>query len=219
MRKIYHKKTFEGISEEKRNNLLDVAAREFACKGFDNANINVIAAGAGISVGSIYKYFDTKKDLFLTCVNLGIDTLEKVMNEILISNDDIFLKIEKIVRTIQSFSRSHRNLIILYNEMTSESNVELTWEAASQMESISAKVYTFLIGQAQETGAIREDVSPRFLAFFLDNLFVMLQFAYSCEYYRKRFEIYAGNEILDDDDLLLEQFMNFIQAAFKSPIN
>ncbi|NLZ28100.1 MAG: TetR/AcrR family transcriptional regulator [Firmicutes bacterium] len=219
MRKIYHKKTFEGISEEKRNNLLDVAAREFACKGFDNANINDIAAGAGISVGSIYKYFDTKKDLFLTCVNLGIDTLEKVMNEILISNDDIFVKIEKIVRTIQSFSRSHRNLTILYNEMTSESNVELTWEAASQMESISAKVYTFLIGQAQENGAIREDVSPGFLAFFLDNLFVMLQFAYSCDYYRKRFEIYAGKEILDDDELLLEQFMNFIKAAFKSPIN
>ncbi|MFY9115384.1 MAG: TetR/AcrR family transcriptional regulator [Dethiobacteria bacterium] len=217
MRKKYHKKTFEGISEEKRSKLINVAAKEFAYKGFNNANINDIAAEAGISVGSIYKYFDTKKDLFLTCVYLGIESLENVMNEVLISNDDIFVKIERIVRTIQSFSHSHRNLIILYNEMTSESNVELTWEAASRMEAISAKVYTFLIGQAQEAGIIREDISPQFFAFFLDNLFVMLQFAYSCDYYRKRFEIYAGEDILDNNDLLVEQFMNFIKAAFKAP--
>ena len=31
------------------------AIGEFANKGFDNANINVIASKAGVSVGSLYK--------------------------------------------------------------------------------------------------------------------------------------------------------------------
>ena len=37
------------------------------------------AAAAGVSVGSIYKYFSTKEDLFLTCVHFGVETLEAVL--------------------------------------------------------------------------------------------------------------------------------------------
>jgi len=88
----------------------------------------------GISVGSIYKYFDTKEDLFLTCVHFGVETLEAVLNEVIASPGDLFLKTEKIVRIIQTHSRDQKNLIILYNEMTSESNAKLTWKLAAEME-------------------------------------------------------------------------------------
>ncbi len=215
MKYKYHNGIFDRIPQEKRSKLIDVAIREFAYKGYDNANINTIASIAGISVGSVYKYFNTKKDLFLTCVHFGVETLEDVLNDVLISQDDFFIKVEKIIRIIQSYSRSHKNLIILYNEMTSESNSELTWELASKMEKISGKVYTFIIGQAQEAGIVRKDVSPKLLAFFLDNLFMMLQFSYACDYYGERFKIYAGEDILEKDDFVVEEMLKFIKAAFK----
>ena len=69
---VYHKPTFDNISEEKRKKILDVAVNEFANHGFENANINTIAKKADVSVGSLYKYFDTKADLFLTSVNYGV---------------------------------------------------------------------------------------------------------------------------------------------------
>lgn len=215
MKTTYHKETFNRIPEERRNKLIDVAVREFAHKGFNKANINTIASEAGISVGSIYKYFSTKEDLFRTCINYGLEILETVLNEVLNTQEDLFNKVEKIIRLIQSYSRSHKNLIILYNEMASESNSELTWKLASEMESISAKVYSSLIGQAQVAGMIREDISPNLFAFFLDNLFRMLQFSYACDYYRERFKIYAGEDILKKDDFVVEQFLAFIKAAFK----
>ena len=71
MKKRFHKEIFDRIPEERRKNLLETAIHEFAHHGFDNANINTIAEKAGISVGSIYKYFDTKKDLF-NCVHHGV---------------------------------------------------------------------------------------------------------------------------------------------------
>lgn len=40
------------------------AAREFARLGFDQANINVIAELAGIGKGTIYLYFENKRELF-----------------------------------------------------------------------------------------------------------------------------------------------------------
>lgn len=215
MKNIYHKETFDRIPEERRNRIIDVAIKEFAYKGFDNANINKIASDAGVSVGSIYKYFNTKDDLFLTCVHIGVTTLEKVLNDILNSNDDLFIKIEKIIRVIQSHSRSQKDLIVLYNEMTSESNSELTWKLSSEMETISANVYSSLIRQAQDNGLVNKNISAGLFAFFLDNILMMLQFSYGCEYYRERFKIYAGNDILDNDDLVVNQLLMFLKAAFK----
>lgn len=46
-----------------RLRLLDAAAAEFAHHGFDGANVNTIAAAAGFSVGTLYNYFPTKRDL------------------------------------------------------------------------------------------------------------------------------------------------------------
>ena len=48
---------------EKREALLDAAAREFAARGYEDASINRILVAAGFSKGSFYYYFDDKPDL------------------------------------------------------------------------------------------------------------------------------------------------------------
>ena len=83
------------------------------------------------------------------------------------------------------------------------------------MEALSAGVYTSLIRQAQEDKKVKQDILPGLFAFFLDNLFMMLQFSYSCSYYRERFKIYAGEDILEHDELVVEQFMKFFRAALE----
>ena len=217
MKKSYHKEIFDRIPEERRKKIIDVAVHEFANKGFDNANINTIAAEAGISVGSIYKYFNTKEDLFLTCVLFGVNTLEQVLDEVVAAPGDLLSKVEKIVQVIQVHSREQKDLIILYNEITSESNAGLTWRLAAEMEALSARVYTSLIGQARENGQIRKDISPGLFAFFLDNLFMMLQFSYACVYYRDRFKIYAGADIFERDELVAEQIVKLFKGALEKP--
>ena len=56
------------ISEEKkrsvRERLLDRAARHFAKRGYEAANINEIALAAGFAKGTIYNYFKSKDELF-----------------------------------------------------------------------------------------------------------------------------------------------------------
>ena len=91
MKNSYHKEIFDRIPQKRRNKIINVAVHEFARKGFNNANINEIAAAAGISVGSIYKYFNTKEDLFLTCVHFGVETLEAVLDEVIASPGDLFV--------------------------------------------------------------------------------------------------------------------------------
>ena len=79
MKSNFFKESFQKISEEKRQRILDAAIIEFSEHGFDSANINNIARKANISVGSLYKYFDNKEDLFLTVVHVGVETLKSVL--------------------------------------------------------------------------------------------------------------------------------------------
>src|SRR5260370_1470093 len=55
----------EQMREATRQRILGEAAREFARLGFDQANINLIAEQAGIGKGTIYLYFENKRDVFL----------------------------------------------------------------------------------------------------------------------------------------------------------
>lgn len=212
---LFHKDTFDRIPDEKRARIIEIATAEFANKGFDTANINDIAEKAGISVGSLYKYFESKENFFLTCVRLGIETLDEVLKNALESDDDILIKTERIVRLIQKHTREHKDLIRLYNEITSESNSALVKRLSRELEEISANAYASLIAQAQARGEIRADADPRLCAFFADSLFMMLQFSYACEYYQERFRIYAGDDVFDRDEAVVQQFLRFIKAALK----
>ena len=55
----------EQMREATRTRILHEAASEFARLGFDQANINTIAEQAGIGKGTIYLYFENKREVFL----------------------------------------------------------------------------------------------------------------------------------------------------------
>ncbi|TGJ98784.1 TetR/AcrR family transcriptional regulator [Leptospira langatensis] len=210
----YNRETFDKIPEEKRTRILSVAIAEFANRGFNNANTNIIAKKAGISVGSLYKYFDTKEDFFLTAVGYGIHQLEKTLEEVLNDDNDLFGKIESILRIIQKHSRENQDIVRLYNEITAEGNSDLIRGLSSELESISAKVYTSLIAEAKKSGVVGKEVDEKIFAFCIDNLFMILQFSYATEYYKERMSIYLGKD-MDDDEKIVRGILSFIRRALE----
>ncbi len=213
---LYCKPTFMNIPKEKREKILSVAVNEFAYNGFNNANINTIAKKAEVSVGSLYKYFDTKTDLFLTSVNYALQNLEIIMETIVESQEDVMIKLEKLVRVAIEFSRRNSVLIKLYNEVTSESNAEVVKKIAEHVESITSQAYKKAIIDGQVAGEIRGDIDPGMAAFFVDNLLMNIQFSYACDYYCERYKIYAGEDIFLKDEFAVENILRFIKAALKS---
>lgn len=59
---------FNKLTAEKRESILEAAAKEFATHGFEGASLNQILSNAGISKGAAYYYFDDKADLYATTV-------------------------------------------------------------------------------------------------------------------------------------------------------
>ncbi len=216
LEKKYHKDAFERADDERKKLILEIGIEEFSSKGYESANINVIAKNAGISIGLMYKYFATKEDLFITCLKYGMDILEKALYSIMVSDDKLLVKAEKLIRTICMHSKKHSNYIKMYNEISSEkSSVDRIRAIAEEIESKRSTIYITTIGQALASGDVRCDLDPRLFALFLDSLLTTLQFAFTCDYYREKFRIYTGIDVNEsDNEQIVTQLLKFVESAF-----
>ncbi len=213
MTPVFHLNTFERIALDKQRSVLDAAAQEFAERGFAAANINHIAEAAGISVGSLYKYFETKAHLYLEVVNRGLVLIEEALDPILVSDASVAQKIDAILDAIFAGARDYPVMNRLYCRFTAESDSELTRKLAARLESITAKAYNDLLSQGQRDGVITTDVDARILAFCLDNIFLTLQFSISGAYWKDRMKIYLGSDIADDERSLKRHLSLFLRQA------
>ena len=211
----HHKEAFERIPDERRERILEIATNEFSSKGYENANINIIARNAGISIGLMYKYFSTKEDLFLTCIARGMEILEHTLEDLMESRDKLLIKAEKLIRAACDLSRKNENYIRLYNELTAEKDSKRAISLAREIEGRTSRIYITAIAQALASGDVRQDLNPRLFAFFLANLLTTLQFSFTCEYYKERLKIYTGidTELLNEDEIV-NQLLKFIESAF-----
>lgn len=202
------------LTQEKMDVILETGIAEFAKYGLDRANINVIAKKAGISVGVLYKYYEDKEAFFLACLRKSLNVLDQVLQEIVAGEDKILVRAEKLIRAVLHYSRDYENYISMYSEITSGSSKKFAPLLASEIESVTANIYTTFIQRAMDDGDIRDDINPRLFAFFFDNLLTMLQFSYSCDYYKERLKVFCGDDVFDQDEKVITELLKFMESAF-----
>lgn len=203
---------FKKFDEDKLVNLLEDGIDEFALMGVDRANINTIAKKAGVSVGVIYKYYNDKDGFFLACVRHSIGLLNEVLKDTFDHNDDVVTALRKVIQALQIHAKKHPNHNMMYHEITAGSCRQYASMLADEIETISAMAYKGMIEEAKRQGLVRPDMNPKIFAFFFDNLLMMLQFSYSCDYYRERMKIYCGDDRFNDE-MIQEELMKFICGA------
>jgi AcrR family transcriptional regulator len=67
--------------DERREQVLEVAAQVFAQKGYRLANVSDIIEGAGIGRGTFYLYFSSKRDVFLDLIERYFEGFAAVLQE------------------------------------------------------------------------------------------------------------------------------------------
>lgn len=202
------------LTDDKLAEILEVGITEFAEKGPDGGNINVIAKKAGISVGVLYKYYDNKETFFQACLKRSLNVLESVLRDIIECDDKLLTRAEKMIRAVLHYSRGYSNYVKMYNVITSGSSQKYASVYAKEIESLTSIIYTEFIERAIRDKDIRDDINPKFFAFFFDNLLMMLQFSYSCDYYKERAKIYCGEDIFSNDEKVVTELLKFLESAF-----
>jgi len=200
------------LTDEQLDQILETGISEFSKLGMEKANINVIAKKAGISVGVLYKYYSDKETFFFACLEKSLKVLEEVIEEFLDPNEKILDKAKRVIEAVSFYAKKYPSYMIMYHEITSGSFREYAPVLADKIERISANAYSKYIQSAIDSFDIRTDIDARSFAFFFDNLLMMMQFSYSCDYYKERMKIYVGEDT--PDDFIKEQLLKFLESAF-----
>lgn len=66
-------KTFEALSAEKKEAVIQAALKEFTTHDYVSASLNNIIHDIGIAKGSFYRYFDNKKELYDYLISYGLE--------------------------------------------------------------------------------------------------------------------------------------------------
>ena len=177
--------TVEARRAQKRERILDSAAKIFAEKGFYHAKISEIARDAGVADGTIYLYFKNKDDILIT-------VFEESVGDIIRSFRESLERIANPSEKIRAFARLHLDMVEKKPNVAAVLQLELRQSNKFIKEYAGSSVADYLnlireiLVEGQEHGTFRSDIhlsiAKRVLFGALDEFSTMLLLAKNKKY-------------------------------------
>ena len=184
------KATFSKISEEKRDRVLKEAARLFAERGFSQSDMAEIATRAKVSKGSLYDYFESKEDLYISvCRDALMRSREAVYGGIR-PDWDIYRQVDHIFRQGAKFSLEHPEYIQMYLHITSPGMEVFANELTREVEGYTAGHLKSLIRKGIESRIVRSDIDINMTAFLINTLYVIFLASFVSRHFEIRMKEY-----------------------------
>jgi AcrR family transcriptional regulator len=163
------KDTFLNLPEEKQEKIMRSSIHEFINNGFEKGNVGNIAKNSQVAKGSMYQYFDNKKELFLYTVQWGIGYLLKRFAVRLTPEDDIniFEFFYQNSKDIMVQMRQERELVIFIQNVFLGRYHTLTDESMAYVNKMSEDYILKLIAAGKLNGTIRNDMDDHILSLIL----------------------------------------------------
>lgn len=116
---------FNKLTDSKKELIINASIQEFVQNGFDKASTNVIVTSANISKGSLFNYFNSKKDLYVYLIELGVQVIEDFYEQIDLSETDLFKRLENIGLQKLHIQEKHPQIFDFLTAAVQEESVEV----------------------------------------------------------------------------------------------
>lgn len=166
------KQTFFNLQQEKQEKILRSAIGEFISKGYENGNVGDIAKKAGVAKGSMYQYFEDKKELFLYTVQWATDVLVKKYYKLIKpeKSSSIFEFLYSNARDIMIQMREERELVIFIQDVFLGKYKPLTDESMVYVNRMAEEQTLAMIRSGKENGSIRKDIDDHILSLYITGV-------------------------------------------------
>lgn len=101
------------LPQRRRREIIEVATRHFAHKGFHDTDLQVLADELGVGKGTVYRYFPSKDELFLATVDFGMQQLKQSVDQSASEATTATQRIELAIRGYLKYFDQHPELIEL----------------------------------------------------------------------------------------------------------
>ncbi len=97
------KRTCEERFAARREEILAQAARLFAQHGYSDTDTQLLAETIGVGKGTVYRYFSSKRELFLAAADRVMRELRDRVDASIVGIDEPFVRIETAIRAFLAF--------------------------------------------------------------------------------------------------------------------
>lgn len=162
-------RAFLQLQPEKQKRVLEAAVEEFAQKGYGRASMNLVVERAGISKGSLFKYFGSKGGLFAFVYRMALERIKGYLKAVRDQSrgEPFFSRLEKVMWAGVLFIRENPGLARIYH------NILFTGDSpykAGILEELQRESVEFIQGLVQDgisRGDLRPDLDPTTCAFVI----------------------------------------------------
>lgn len=166
------KDTFLNLDKRKKKKIVEAAIKEFADKGYQKSSVQSIASNASISKGSIYQYFESKKEFFLYIIDLAIQIKIDYASKLIKENQNLsyFELIEKMLSTSLNYYTEYPDLYKIYQTIQNGIYEDISNEVNKKIDKLGHKFNKDLLLKALENDEVRDDLNIDLASFLVYGL-------------------------------------------------
>jgi len=104
--------------ERREKQIYKAALKVFSKYGYYKADMDIIAQRAEIGKGTVYRYFESKKNLFISLVEWGLNQLKDEILTSIEGIDDVIERINTALEVYFNFYKNHKGFyrILIYEK-------------------------------------------------------------------------------------------------------
>lgn len=149
---------------ERRNAILRAAGALFSEKGYQNTTVEEIAEAADLSKGTVYLYFTSKDELYVTVVLESFQIVEDTLHRIMESDLDIAEKGRSLFLAFVDHCMKHNEYFHVTEYFLTESaRHNLPGDLIEEISAHTAQLLEYvagLVAEGQKRRIIRKDMDP-----------------------------------------------------------
>lgn len=158
------KQTFFNLEPQKRELVIKSAVEEFARLPFEQASLSRIVEKCGIAKGSMYQYFEDKRDLYLYVVDLAYEEKRAYVGQAFEKGGDIFSVLEEYYLQSYRFAKEHP----LFHQVTNkfwDSKADVLQPELQEGRLSRAHDFAQFLDEAMASGKVNKHLDPEAVFF------------------------------------------------------
>ena len=158
------------MAEDTRNEILESAVQLFSKNNYHAVSMSEIAEGAGVSKGTLYWHFDSKKELFHEIALKGMNYFSKEFEKISNQDKNFEEKIKGIVHFVLKTFAEHITMLDVFRNNIELLNQDFKNEIEKKHRE-NVKIVAEIIDEGIEEGLIKDENSEDISMMMLSILF------------------------------------------------
>ena len=94
--------------------MIDAACELFSQGDYHNVGMDDIARAAGVAKGTLYLYFNSKEDLYVSVIRYRLERLVELLEQSYESRQDVWLNLRSFLIHLDAFFRKHPHFFELW---------------------------------------------------------------------------------------------------------